>query len=105
MPAICYADDLLLLSTNANHHGALLQIVGDFARCWRLELVHPEPARTKSHCIIFGGELLAGEPRWYLSGQQLNNRQQSEHLGVVLGGTQSAAAHVRHRVERARASL
>ena len=74
VPAICYADDLLLLSTNANHHGALLQIVGDFARCWRLELVHPEPARTKSHCIIFGGELLAGEPRWCLSGQQLNKQ-------------------------------
>ena len=37
---------------------------GDFAQRWRLEFVHPEPARTKSHCVIFGVELLAEEPRW-----------------------------------------
>ena len=103
--AICYADDLLLLSTNAKYHGTLLQLVGDFAQHWRLEFVHPEPARTKSHCVIFGGELLAEEPKWSLSGQQLHNRQQSEHLGVVFDGSQSAAPHVRHRTARARASL
>ena len=83
VPVICYANDLLLLSTNTKNLNTMLQLVGDFAQRWRLEFVHPEPDRTKSHCIVFGGELLAEEPRWSLSGQQLSNRQQSEHLEAL----------------------
>ena len=103
VPVICYADDLL--STNAKNLNTMLQPAGDFAQRWRLEFVHPEPDRTKSHCIVFGGELLAEEPRWSLSGQQLSDRQQSEHLGITLDEGLSAVPHVRHRATRARASL
>lgn len=105
VPAICYADDLLLISTSVKDLGAMLRLVGNFGRRWRLEFIHPDPSRTKSHCIVFGAELLIGEPKWSLSGQELRNRQQSEHLGVVLDGRLSAAPHVRHRTARARASL
>ena len=83
----------------------MLRMTGEFAQRWRLEFVHTELDRTKSHCIVFGAELLAEEPRWTLSGQQMNNRQQSEHLGVVLDGGLLAAPHVRHRTARSRASL
>ena len=105
VPAVCYADDILLLATNAKHLGTMLELVGSFGQRWRLEFIHPQPHRTKSHCVVFGGELLAEEPKWSLSGQLLQNKQQSEHLGVVLDGSLSAAPHVRHRTARARASL
>ena len=104
-PVVCYAADLLLLATNAKYLGTMLELVSDFAQRWRLDFVHPEPDRTKSHCFIFGRELLAEEPRWSLSDQRLSNRHQSEHLGVVLDEGLSAAPHVRHRTARARASL
>ena len=105
VPATCYADDLLLLATNAKHLITMLDLVGNFAQRWRLEFVHPEPSRTKSHCLVFGAELLAEMPRWCLSGQLLHNREQSEHLGVVLDGALSATPHVRNRTARAWASL
>ena len=76
-PAVCYADDLLLLATNAMHLGAMLEIVTAFAQRWRLDFVNPEPSRTKSHGLVFGLDLLAEEPRWCLCGQQLRNQRQS----------------------------
>ena len=48
VPAVCYADDLLLLSTSAKHLSVLLGLVSDFARGWRLEFVHPNPVRQKA---------------------------------------------------------
>ena len=69
VPAVCYADDLMLLSANARELGYLLRIVENFASFWRLDFVHFEPSKTKSHCMVFGAELLAERPVWYLSGQ------------------------------------
>ena len=80
VPAVCYADDLLLLSTNAKHLQSLLHLVECYANRWRLEFVHQQPPKTKSHCIIFGSELLGQIPSWTLSGQTLQVRPQSEHL-------------------------
>ena len=37
VPAVCYADDLMLLSSNARSLGHLLHIVQDFAAFWRLD--------------------------------------------------------------------
>ena len=105
VPAVCYADDLLLLSTNARDLGVMLQLVGDFAASWRLDFVHPDPAKTKSHCITFGRELLASTPVWSLSGQQLQVRQTTEHLGVVLDERLRADAHVAQRMRRACAAF
>ena len=105
VPAVCYADDLLLLSTNARNLAALLRIVGSFAEMWRLEFVHPEPSKTKSHCIVFGSELLAHTPTWTLSGQTLQVRLQTEHLGVVSNSRLSAAPHVEQRTKRARGAF
>ena len=105
VPVISYGDALPLLSTNAKNLNTMLQPAGDLAQRWRLEFVHPEPDHTKSHCIVFGGELLAEEPRWSLSVQQLSNRQKSEHLGITLDEGLSAVPHVRHRAARMRASL
>ena len=105
VPGVCYADDLLLLSTNAAHLSALLVQVGDFARDWRLEFVHPDHQKTKSHCIVFGGELLAQSPTWKLAGQPLQTRPYSEHLGVTLDARSTASRHVDQRVKRARAAF
>ena len=105
VPAICYADDLLLLSTNARDLGALLQLVGDFAASWRLDFVHPDPAKTKSHCITFGRGLLASTPMWALSGQQLQVRQTTEHLGMVMDECLRADPHVAQRARRACAAF
>ena len=99
------ADDLFLLSANAKRLGELLVQVGDFARKWRLEFVHPDLEKTKSHCVIFGGDVLAETPSWVLSGQPLMLRAQSEHLGVVLDSHLSATSHVDRRVNRARAAF
>ena len=84
MPAVCYADDLMPLSTNARDLGHLLKIVENFAAFCRLDFVHPESAKTKSHSIVFGAELLSALPVWHLSGQQLGVRSVTEHLGVVM---------------------
>lgn len=105
VPAVCYADDLMLLSTNVKNLATLLQLVGNFAEKWRLEFVHPEPSKTKSHCIVFGSELLAHTPTWTLSGQTLQVRPQTEHLGVVLDSRLSAAQHVEQRTKRARGAF
>ena len=102
---MCYADDLLLLSTNARYLSMLLDLVSGFARKWRLDFVHPDPDKTKSHCVVFGSELLACSPTWSLSGQMLQARLQLEHLGIVLDSRVSAACHVDRRVKRARASF
>ena len=101
IPAICYADDLLLLSTNAHGLDGLLKVVGDFAASWRLDFVHPDPVKTKSHAITFGRELLANTPTWTLSGQLLQIRRASEHLGIVMQECLSADQHVTQRVRRA----
>ena len=55
--------------------------------------------------IVFGGELLARSLTSMLSGQQLQIRPQSEHLGVVLDSRLTAACHVDQRLKRARAAL
>ena len=105
IPVVCYADDLLLLSTNGRDLGAMLQLVGNFAATWRLDFVHPDPAKTKSHCIVFGRELLAATPTWTLSGQQLRVRVMTEHLGVVLHERLRADGHVGQRIRRACAAF
>ena len=92
VPGVCYADDLFLLSTNARHLSTLLGLVSDFARNWRLDFVHSDSVRTKSHCIVFGGELLAHSPTWMLSGQQLMTRVQTQHLGVMMDSRLTAGA-------------
>ena len=105
VPGVCYADDLLLMSSNYKHLGTLLGLVSEFARRWRLDFVHVDPGKTKSHCVVFGSELLAREPTWSLSGQQLQTRATSEHLGVVLESRLTATHHVDQRVKRARAAF
>ena len=105
VPAVCYADDLFLLSLNARHCGTLFNLVSDFVRNWRLDFVNPDPEKTKSHCLVFGGEQLVGSPTWMPSGQQLQTRLQSEYLGVVLDSRLSAVHHVERRIRRARATF
>jgi len=84
VPAVCYADDLMLLSTNAKSLSHLLCIVEEFGEGWRLEFTHPDKSKTKSHCLVFGADLLAELPIWQLSGQQLTVRAETEHLGVAV---------------------
>ena len=95
----------MLLSTNAKHLGHLLRIVQDFAAFWRLDFVHPNPTKTKSHCIVFGANLLSELPVWHLSGQQLAVRSVTEHLGVVISADLSGSQHIQHRIRRARGSF
>ena len=93
VPAICYADDLMLLSTNVRGLATLLLIVEEFASMWRLDFVNMNPTKTKSHCIVFGAEYLSEIPVWYLSGQQLSVRSVTEHLGVVISSDLSGSQH------------
>ena len=105
VPAVCYADDIMLLSTNARDLGHLLQIVEEFAAFWRVDFVHAEPAKTKSHCLVFGAELLSEIPVWYLSGQQLDVRSVTEHLGVVVSADLRGSHHAQYRIRRARGAF
>ena len=105
VPAVCYADDLMLLSTNAKYLGLLLKVVENYATFWRLDFVHTNPTKTKSHCIVFGADLLSELPVWHLSGQQLAVRSVTEHLGVVVPSDTSGSPHVQHRIRRARGSF
>ena len=94
VPGVCYADDLLLLSTNQCHLQSLLRIVEDFAKMWRLSFVHPDPLRTKSHCLIFGARLLATTPEWNFVDQRLSICDTSEHLGIALDPQLRGQSHV-----------
>ena len=105
IPASCYADDLFLLSCNARGLAGLLHIVGEFATNWRLNFVHPDPSKTKSHCIIFGGHTLAQTPSWSLSGQQLKVLSETEHLGITLDSSLKSRCHVTQRIKRAQAAF
>ena len=92
----------MLLSAYARDLGHLLRIVETFAAFWRLDFVHPDSARTKSHCIVFGAELPSALPDWHLSGQQLAVRPVTEHLGVVISADLVGSHHVQHHIRRAR---
>ena len=105
VPAVCYADDLLLVTANARALNELLKLVGEFAAEWRLEFVHPDSSKTKSHCIVFGGEMLALMPKWTLTNQQLQVRTSSEHLGLVMQSQFVADRHVELRIRRAQAAF
>ena len=48
---------------------------------------------------------LSQKPSWVLSGQHLQTRSQSEHLGVVLDSSCSAEPHVEERMKRARSAF
>ena len=87
------------LSTSASHLSILLDLVSIFARNWRLDFARPNPEKTKSHCVVFGSELLAQLPTWLLSGQRLQTRLQSEHLGAVLESRLTATRHVDQRMK------
>ena len=101
VPAVCYADDILLISTNARGLTNMLKLVSDFADKWRLQFVHPDPAKTKSHCIVFRPDIFIRLPSWELSGQQLQIRSTTEHLGSVLGSQFDAKQHIEARVKKA----
>ena len=105
VPAVCYADDLCLLSCNAKHLGHLLSIVEKFADDWRLEFTSPEPSKTKSHCIIFGHKDLADSPSWFLAGHSLRVVSETEHLGIVISSDLKTHQHVAQRKKRARGSF
>ena len=83
----------------------MLQIVEEFAAFWRVDFVHAEPAKNKSHCLVFGAELLSEIPVWYLSGQQLDVRSVTEHLGVVVSADLRGSHHAQYRIRRARGAF
>ena len=105
VPAVCYADDLCLLSCNATYFGHLLSLVELFSDQWRLEFTCPESSKTKSHCIVFGDDALADTPSWSLDDQPLRVVNKTEHLGTVLSSDLQAKPHVSQRVKRARGSF
>ena len=105
VPAVCYADDLCLISCNVNYLDDLLSIVDKFAANWRLKFTCSEPAKTKSHCMIFGNNMLAETPSWSLGDQQLRVVSETEHLGSVMSSSLQATQHVSQRMKRARGSL
>lgn len=101
VPAVCYADDIFLVSTNARGLSNLLELVSNFAAKWRLQFIHPDPSKTKSHCIIFRSEIFTCLPSWELSGQQLQVRRSTEHLGSVLDCQFDAKQHIEARIKKA----
>ena len=105
VPAVCYADDLCLLSCNVSHLGQLLSLAEQFSENWRLEFTNPDTSETKSHCIMFGGDTLAETPSWVLDNQRLKTFSVTEHLGVVLSSTLEGKHHVSQRMKRARGSF
>ena len=105
VPAICYADDLLLISTNVKYLDKMLGIVDQFASHWMLEFVSPNQLKTKSHCIVFGGQQLSRLPVWCLSGQKLKVHNVTEHLGAIVSSDLSGTPHALHRIKRARSAF
>ena len=105
VPAVCYADDVCLLSCNARFLGSLLSLVDKFADEWRLEFTSPDIAKTKSHCIVFGGDMLVEAPSLLLAGQQLKVVNETEHLGSVVTASLEAKQHVNQRERRARGAF
>ena len=105
VPVVAYADDLLLMSSGVRDLQTMLDMVSNFSVNWRLEFVHPNPSLTKSHCFIFGAELLAMLPVWRLCGQTLAVRRETEHLGVQLRSQLQGADHVNARIRRGRGAF
>ena len=105
VPAVCYADDLCLLSCNANYLSDLLLTVETFAKDWRLEFTCSDSAKTKSHCIVFGSDALIETPTFVLNGQHLKVVSETEHLGTVVSSNLQSKQHVTLREKRARGSF
>ena len=106
VPAVCYADDFLLLATNSGRLQKMLNVVAKFAKVWRLDFINrADPSRTKSHCIVLLQELFVNVPRWMLCGQLLLTKSTSEHLGITLDSHLSGSSHVAARVKKARGAL
>ena len=105
VPVVAYADDLLLMSSNTRDLQGMLDIVSNFSVKWRLEFVNLNPVMTKSHCFIFGANLLAQQPEWHLCGQTLACKEQTEHLGIQLSSELCAGNHVNARIRRGRGAF
>ena len=106
VPAVCYADDLFVLATNKNNLQKILDIISVFADLWRLEFVHPhDNSLTKSHCIVFGPDLLTVTPTWSLSNQTLSTRSSSDHLGITHNAKLQGKLHALSRMKKARGSF
>ena len=105
VPVVAYADDLLVVSSSTRDLQGMLDIVTRFAVKWRLEFVHPEACKTKSHCFVFGSGLLAQLPEWYLCEQKLLYRDETEHLGIQYSSQLLGSNHVSSRIRRARGAF
>lgn len=76
-----------------------------FASSWRLSFTHPDPLKTKSHCIIFGSKLLGQTPQWLLDGQELRIQTSSVHLGISMDSNFHGGLHTDNRIKRARGAF
>ena len=77
-----YADNLALVASSPEELQQMLDIVSDYASKRQYQL-----NSTKSVILLFGesacSRALAGQRRWFLAGQQLQEVDEYHHLGIL----------------------
>ena len=80
-----YADDLLLLSASRSGLQAMVKICEEFAKSKSLSFsTNPDPAKSKTKCIIFSKKKIAGVSPILLNGDPLPWVMEVKHLGNIL---------------------
>ena len=75
---LCYADDILLMSSTASGLQSLIDFANASIKCLGLRF---NPSKTV--CAVFGKCPLVNAPAWTLEGAELKIEQTLTYLGVL----------------------
>ena len=91
----CYADDLLLTSSTVTGLQSLINFANNYVTEHGLSF-----NATKSNCITFGKCYLQPNPVWSVNNCNINNVDQLDYLGAILGN--NTDDHVNSRISKCR---
>ena len=92
-----FADDVSIMSSNANGLQHLLDICDRYAQKWGFKL-----STKKSKCMIFGDSYYSTPPTFFLGANELECVDKLEILGVIFSKDFDTKHHVESRVSKCR---
>lgn len=91
--SFAYADDVSLMCSTAPGLQKLINVCCCYAKQWRFKF-----GFAKTKCIYFGDHRLKKEPAWFIDGQQIENVNELEILGVIF--SRHNDSHVNKRMDK-----
>ena len=95
-----YADDITLFSTTVTGLQDLIDICDGYAKTWRFNF-----GINKTKCMTVGANRSTLEPKWSLSGKEIENVNSLDILGVIFDKYVTGYKHVEKRMCATRRSF